>query len=234
MEDDNDQDKRQWFPDAYNFLMHLPRQTHIWCGCPEIMGPFLETFYHYFEDESHNSPLKLLWNRISEEMQTCTCCICRHHEAQMIFNLEYLPSKVGPLISVLRSLDEERVTKHLKEMNARIERGEYDPVRDSNEVISLMFEVLMFPILLDDLLLATEFQAFIDAIDNSHELTLAGDQQYPVITYVLRLHKFVVGFKNNYLFTYNLTYFRVFMHCFSLKVEELALSVFAWLVIWVK
>lgn len=38
----------------------------------------------------------------------------------------------------------------------------------------------MFPYLLEDQLLATEFETFIEAIDNSHELTLAGTQQYPV------------------------------------------------------
>lgn len=41
----------------------------------------------------------------------------------------------------------------------------------------------MFPILLDDQSLATEFQLFIEAIDNSHELTLDGHQQYPVWLY---------------------------------------------------
>lgn len=38
----------------------------------------------------------------------------------------------------------------------------------------------MFPILLDDEYLATEFQNFIEAIDNSHDLALDGHQQYPV------------------------------------------------------
>ncbi|XP_058227710.1 uncharacterized protein LOC131336079 isoform X2 [Rhododendron vialii] len=37
----------------------------------------------------------------------------------------------------------------------------------------------MFPMLLDDQSLVTEFQVFIEAIDNSHELSLAGHQQYP-------------------------------------------------------
>lgn len=38
----------------------------------------------------------------------------------------------------------------------------------------------MFPILLDDSYLASEFETFIDAIDKTHELTLGGHQQYPV------------------------------------------------------
>lgn len=38
----------------------------------------------------------------------------------------------------------------------------------------------MFPILLDDDSLANEFQIFIEAVDDSHELTLGGHQQYPV------------------------------------------------------
>lgn len=40
----------------------------------------------------------------------------------------------------------------------------------------------MFPFLLDDQSLATDFENFVEAIDNSHELTLAGHQQYPVRT----------------------------------------------------
>lgn len=43
----------------------------------------------------------------------------------------------------------------------------------------------MFPILLDDESLANEFQIFIEAVDDSHELTLGGHQQYPVwLTFV--------------------------------------------------
>lgn len=38
----------------------------------------------------------------------------------------------------------------------------------------------MFPILLDDQDLTMEFQKFIEAIDNSHDLALDGHQQYPV------------------------------------------------------
>lgn len=38
----------------------------------------------------------------------------------------------------------------------------------------------MFPVLLDDQSLVAEFQIFIEAVDNSHELTLSGFQRYPV------------------------------------------------------
>ncbi|XP_016648875.1 PREDICTED: uncharacterized protein LOC107880878 [Prunus mume] len=40
-------------------------------------------------------------------------------------------------------------------------------------------EVLMFPVLLDDESLFTEFEKFIEAVDNMHELALAGQQQFP-------------------------------------------------------
>ncbi|XP_027122644.1 uncharacterized protein [Coffea arabica] len=45
----------------------------------------------------------------------------------------------------------------------------------------------MFPFLLDDQSLATEFEKFIEAIDSSHELTLAGHQQYPGVYALLFL-----------------------------------------------
>ncbi|GFY97309.1 P-loop containing nucleoside triphosphate hydrolases superfamily protein [Actinidia rufa] len=240
--------KEEWFSDAFNYLVYLPKDNHIWCSSWDLMGPLLETFYNYFKDERLDSPLKLLWKRISEEMRRCTQCICQHHQAQEMYGSQYELSSIGPLLDVLQSLDEERVTQHLKEMNSRLLRGEYDPVHDNPDVISVMFEcqfpvfgggpwahdtdnqkalircsglhsrsdfmvkdvrgvgqhegqggsvtyhnllheVLMFPILLDDQSLVAEFQIFIEAIDNSHELTLAGHQQYPGIYALLFLKR---------------------------------------------
>ncbi|KAL6996091.1 hypothetical protein U1Q18_006228 [Sarracenia purpurea var. burkii] len=183
------------FSDSFNYLVNLPEENHIWCSSWDLMGPLLETFYNYFKDERYDSPLKLLWKRISGEMRECTQCICQHHQAQELYSLEFELSSIGPLLDVLQSLDEERITQHLKDINSRIIRGEYDPVRDNAEVVSVMFEnnfvsieqVLMFPILLDDQSLVTEFQIFIEAIDNSHELTLAGYQQYPGVYALLFL-----------------------------------------------
>lgn len=40
----------------------------------------------------------------------------------------------------------------------------------------------MHPILLDDQLLFTEFETFIEAVDNIHELALDGNQQFPVLS----------------------------------------------------
>ncbi|KAK7841514.1 putative helicase magatama 3 [Quercus suber] len=171
--------KEQWFADAFNFLICLPKETHIWCGTGDLMGPLLETFYNYFKDERPNSPLKLLWKRISEETRQCIQCVSQQHQALEMYNEQYELSSVGPLLDVLRSLNEERVTQHLREITARIAREEYDPARDNAEVISVMYEVLMFPVLLDDQSLFTEFETFIEAIDNKHELALDGQQQFP-------------------------------------------------------
>ncbi|KAL7180670.1 hypothetical protein ACSBR1_043789 [Camellia fascicularis] len=179
--------KEEWFSDAFNFLVYLPKENHIWCGAWDLMGPLLETFYNYFKDDRLDSPLKLLWKRISEEMRRCTQCICQHHQAQEMYNSEYELNSIGPLLSVLQSLDEERVSQHLKEINSRITQGGYDPVHDHVEVVSVMFEVLMFPILLEDHSLVTEFQIFVEVIDNAHELTLSGHQQYPGVYALLFL-----------------------------------------------
>ncbi|GFP79207.1 helicase sen1 [Phtheirospermum japonicum] len=179
--------KEQWFSDAFNFLIYLPEENHVWCGYWDLMGPLLETFYNYFKDDCVDSPLKLLWNRISREMRNCTLCIHQHHQAQEMYATEYEQSCISPLLDVLHMLDEERISQHLKDLNARILKGEYDTARDYGEVVCLMYEVLMFPILLDDQSLATEFQTFIEGIDNSHELTLDGHQQYPGVYALLFL-----------------------------------------------
>lgn len=107
------------------------------------MGPLLETFYNYSAEESNESPLKILWKRISAEMRKCTLCISQHHQAQDMYNLEYDSSSISPLLSVLQSLDEERIGQHLKEINGRLTGGEYIPERDNAEVVSVLFEVLV-------------------------------------------------------------------------------------------
>ncbi|KAL2539105.1 P-loop containing nucleoside triphosphate hydrolase superfamily protein [Abeliophyllum distichum] len=142
--------KEKWFSDAFNLLIYLPKENHIWCGYWDLMGPLLETFYNYFKDERTDSPLKLLWNRISKEMRSCAQCIHQHHQAQEMYGTEYEWSSIGPLLGVLHTLDEERISQHLQDLNARIARGEYDPTSHYGEVASVMFEVLSFPILLDD------------------------------------------------------------------------------------
>ena len=105
------------------------------------MGPLLETFYNYFKDEREDSPLRCLWKRISEEMRQCVQCITQHHQAQEMYNMEYESSSISPLLDVLRSLDEERVTMHLREINIKLVRQDYDPARDNSEVVSVMYEV---------------------------------------------------------------------------------------------
>lgn len=110
------------------------------------MGPLLETFYNYYKDEHRDSPLKLLWNRVSEELRHCTQCICQYHQAQEMYNTEYESSSIGPLLDVLRTLDEERISQHLKEINARIAQGDSVLGNDNGEIVSVMFEVLSVPL----------------------------------------------------------------------------------------
>ncbi|KAK1434263.1 hypothetical protein QVD17_11183 [Tagetes erecta] len=179
--------KEIWFSDAFNFLIHLPRENHIWCSSWDIMGPLLETFYNYFKDDRHDSPLKLLWTRVSQELQDCMQCICQHHQAKDTYALDYDFTSIAPLLHVLCTLDEQRVTNQLKQINAQIAQGNYDPLKHNAKVVSVMYEVLMFPVLLDDQSLATEFQIFMETVEDSHELTLAGHQQYPGVYALLFL-----------------------------------------------
>ena len=109
------------------------------------MGPLLETFYNYSIDEPHGSPLKILWTRISEEMRHCTQCISQHHRTQDMYHMDYDPSSIGPLLEVVRTLDEERISKNLKEINAKVAQGELDPACTNAEVVCVMFEVLWIP-----------------------------------------------------------------------------------------
>ncbi|XP_040383283.1 uncharacterized protein LOC102709595 [Oryza brachyantha] len=173
-----DQAKGEWFSHCFNFLGSLPKEEHIWCGYADIMGPFLETFLGYFDEQEENSPPRTIWKRISEELNICAQCVCEHHQAQKCFDTEYR-SCSDPLLKVLRLLDEERVTEHLRQMNAKIQLKEYKPSLHGADVVSIMFEVLMYPVLLDDLSLANQFQTFIERIDEIFDVSLSANQQYP-------------------------------------------------------
>ncbi|KAI3845786.1 hypothetical protein MKW98_016545, partial [Papaver atlanticum] len=175
------------FADTFSYLIDLPKEEHIWCASWGLMGPLLETFYNYFKDKGDDSPLKLLWKRISQEMRQCVLCVSQHHQAQEMYSTEYEASCIIPLLKVLQSLDEERVTHHLKELNAKISEGDYDGELHNAEVVCVMYEVLTYPILLDDQSLANEFQIFIEAVDDSHELKLTGQHQYPGVYALLFL-----------------------------------------------
>ncbi|KAL4205316.1 hypothetical protein AMTRI_Chr01g114000 [Amborella trichopoda] len=179
--------KEEWFSDAFNYLIQLSVENHIWCGNRELMGPLLETFHDYSKDENDNSPLKDLYQRISLELRRCAQCITQHHEAQEMYRKDFDLDTVQPLLNILQTLDEERVTEHLKEINSKVTRREYDPEKDHAEVACVLFEVLMFPTLLDDHSLVNEFQPFIEAMDSSHKLTLAVNQKYPGVYALLFL-----------------------------------------------
>ncbi|XP_031505640.1 uncharacterized protein LOC116267851 isoform X2 [Nymphaea colorata] len=171
--------KEEWFSDSFKFLIQLADGVHIWCGYSALMGPLLEAFHGYYQDDLPASPLKLLWKRISQELRACTHCISQHHEAKQAYSVEFESDTVGPLLNVLETLDEERVTEHLKVLNKKNMAGKQSLPDYNDEVISVLFEVLMFPQLLDDQSLVNEFIPFIEAVDDSQELTLAGHQQYP-------------------------------------------------------
>lgn len=113
------------FSHCFDFLESLAKEEHIWCGYADIMGPFLEMFHGYFHDEEENTPLRTTWKRVSQELGICTQCVCEHHQAQGFFDTEYRSDTVDPLLKVLQLLDEERVTKHLEQINAKIQLKEY-------------------------------------------------------------------------------------------------------------
>lgn len=179
--------KEEWFADAFKYLISLPLETHLWCGSWDLMAPLLEAFHSYYLDQNSDAPVRLIWKRASQEMAHCTQCICQYHHAQDTYDSEYEHETVGPLLQVLRTLDTERVTGRLKEMNSKFAVKDYDPESHSPEVVCIMFEVLTFPMLLDSQSLVDEFTSFVEAIDSSHEVTLAGNQTYPGVYALLFL-----------------------------------------------
>ncbi|CAM6095945.1 unnamed protein product [Calypogeia fissa] len=180
--------KEQWFLQAFAFLRDLPDESHCWCGHKEIMQPLLEPFYGYFHETSPNTPLKVLWRRLSKEMRACTRCVVQHHKAKDFYVSEFVEEVVKPLLDIVRALDEERVAGHIKELVHKFNMDTLDPKEDSRAVISVMFEVLMYPFLLDDAEINDTVGLFLLHVEETHDLSLAAGQRYPGV-YSLLLHK---------------------------------------------
>eukprot|EP01018_Ginkgo_biloba_P027712 Gb_33974 [translate_table: standard] len=179
--------KEDWFSDAFHFLIQLPEEIHIWCGYQDVMWPLLEPFCSYFEYKQDDLPLKVLWKRVCQELQICTQCIVQHHKAQELYKSEFEDDIVKPLLTVLQMLDEERVAKYLIDINFRVKGNRLDAEKEYVKVVSVLFEVLMFPDLLDDEAIVKEFVPFLKEVESSHNLTLAGNQQYPGVYALLFL-----------------------------------------------
>lgn len=181
--------KEQWFSDAFKFLIKLPEEIHIWCGYEDIMWPLLEPFGSYFQYRRADEPLKVLWKRICAELRRCCECCFQHHKSQELYKSEFEEDIVKPLLTVLQTLDEERVAEHLRDINSRAKMAGLYVKEDFAEIVSVLFEVLMFPDLLDDQAIANEFVPFLLEVEKSHDLTLTRRQQYPGVYALLFLQK---------------------------------------------
>ncbi|KAG6555775.1 hypothetical protein Mapa_003016 [Marchantia paleacea] len=179
--------KEQWFLQAFAFLRDLPEDSHCWCGHREIMLPLLEPFYLFYEETSSNSSLKVLWSRLCKELRSCTSCVVKHHKAKEFYISEFMEDVVKPLLDIIRALDEERVAGQMKELLAKFDTNSLDPNEDSASVICVMFEVLMFPLLLEDAEINDILKPFLIHVEESHDLSLASGQRYPGV-YSLLCH----------------------------------------------
>lgn len=179
--------KEQWFLQAFAFLRDLPEDSHCWCGHREIMLPLLEPFYLFYEETSSNSSLRVLWKRLCKELRSCTSCVVKHHKAKEFYISEFMEDVVKPLLDIIRALDEERVAGQMKDLLAKFDANSLDPNEDSASVICVMFEVLMFPLLLEDAEINDILKPFLIHVEESHDLSLASGQRYPGV-YSLLCH----------------------------------------------
>lgn len=179
--------KEAWFGQAFLFLQDLPEEEHCWCGHSDIVWPLLEPFYNYFTVSQRNTSLHTLWNRLSLEMGRCTQCILQYYKAKEMYALDFVEEVVCSLLAVLQTLDEERVATHLNDILCKMRNNTLDAEKDTAVLICVLFEVLMFPTLLDDAEIDMAFGPFLQHIEKTHDLTLAGDQRYPGV-YALLFH----------------------------------------------
>ena len=90
----------------------------------------------------------------------------------------------------------------------------------------------MYPALLDDQSLANQFQMFIETIDESYEVSLSTNQQYPVSSFIFPVVLLFLSIKLHltvwhlYLVMFLKFQIRVLMPYFSSKVAKRGLSDF--------
>lgn len=89
----------------------------------------------------------------------------------------------------------------------------------------------MYPVLLDDHALFTEFEIFIEAVDKIHELALAGDQQFPVIHMKLIYTLFYILYSLFFVLKSEADFARVSLHCYFL-IEKCVVLVADWQNLW--
>eukprot|EP00850_Spirogloea_muscicola_P001467 SM000005S17264 [mRNA] locus=s5:1111561:1129649:+ [translate_table: standard] len=183
--------KEQWFHEAFEFVQELPSGRHAWCQHQELMLPLLEPFYHY---DSHattagragpESDLVLLWRRVKADLAACTRCIAAYHRGQAYYAQEFEEEVVAPLLDVLRRLDAERVSECCQSLLAKVVAKQYDPVQDGASNICLMFEVLIYPALLDDAEVFESFGPLLKYLVDTHDLKFEPRQSYPGVYWLL-------------------------------------------------
>eukprot|EP00850_Spirogloea_muscicola_P007996 SM000041S15555 [mRNA] locus=s41:680126:694929:- [translate_table: standard] len=177
--------KEQWFHEAFEFVQELPGGRHAWCQHQELMLPLLEPFYHYdshattAESAAPESDLVQLWRRVKADLSACTRCIAAYHRGQAYYAQEFEDEVVAPLLDVLRRLDAERVSERCQSLLAKVVAKQYDPVHDGASNICLMFEVLIYPALLDDAEVFESFGPLLKYLVDKHDLKFEPRQSYP-------------------------------------------------------
>ncbi|GJP43395.1 hypothetical protein CLOM_g2860 [Closterium sp. NIES-68] len=199
--------KGKWFTDAFSFLSSLPPASHLWCRHRTLTQPLLEPFYHYLSGPPETrATLHALWQRMAKEMRACTRCVARYHAAKRVYEEEYVEEVVGPVLKTLRRLDEERVGGDGTAGSAAGASGggsgaggaggagngdrggqALDAERDGPGVICLMFELLMYPYLLEDAEVFALAGPALVLVERHFDLSLTPGQRYPGL-YYLMLH----------------------------------------------
>ncbi|KAG0553297.1 hypothetical protein KC19_12G000100 [Ceratodon purpureus] len=190
--DDTDSDesdfsrlKELWFVEAFKLLENAPKEEHCWCTYGKIMDPLLEPFSFFFEQPQ--SDLHALWRRLCSELNACTKCVIAYHGSKERYSKTYHEAHVEPLLTVLQVLDEDRVATHLQTLMNIVREEKFDSRKHTMEVITVLFEVLMFPSLLEDAEVSERFAPFLLYVEETHDLALAKGPQYPGV-YTLLVH----------------------------------------------
>ena len=78
-------------------------------------------------------------------MRKCTECVLQYYKAKEMYATDFLEEVVCSLLAVLRSLDEERVSKHLNEILCKMRNNSLNSENDCGELTCVLFEVKILP-----------------------------------------------------------------------------------------
>ncbi|GBG87746.1 hypothetical protein CBR_g45900 [Chara braunii] len=181
--------RNKWFFESLPFLVALPDGIHCWCGHYEIAWPSIEPLFYMNKrrDGETVSVVEELWARMSKELAHCVHCVKRRHEGlQEYFNIVQDGESAARLSRIMDRLEMERVAGVVKDLWTQIDQRQFMVQEFGfDNLVTVIYEVLSYPWLLDDAEIFYEFGKVLHYIHEEFSLELADGSEYGGLFWLL-------------------------------------------------